>query len=370
VDVAGTIAPTQPANGFTGEQADKLIERVTYLASLASRLEDVDPMMDALRSVTVRWHQSEQMSPNDQAALEGLERKLKDYLLHSDPLRNFTPQSLEQRLQDQTVSQSSFLKVHHEQATLVISGSLGVTILTMALLPNSIAFSDRLMIAMQPFYTILCIGTIWFYLSALRNFRRELRHSFILMCLAVICMGVSFSVYAAITLLKGGDLEVFKYGGLLWTVTLSFIFLYLGLRVYARLIGLKNAFTSLWNVVAMGLVLGAAAVLVPHASRPTSEFFFDLSFASAVVYTGVAIFGSILALGIAKNVTAAFRRSMHWIFIYQLTCVPGAIIGSASLYYLGRMNGRTLNLELALAGIVPLLLLFYTGYSFKKETSK
>lgn len=353
----------------TTEQSQKLVDRIVYLASLASKREDVDPMLDTLRIITADVNDGP-MAEADRKALEDLEVKLKTYLINSDPLRTFTRESLERRLSDQAASKSAPSGKNRLHLVVVLGGSLLAAVLTLVLLPASVDISNRLLIAVQPSYVILCMGTIWFYLTALKNFRPELKRAFVFMCLSVVFMAINFSADALVTLLEIGELPPFKYGGPLWTVTLSFIFMYLGLRIYARLLGIKGVFTSPWSATGASVALTTVAVLIPHSPKVTDEAFFYLSLVSTTVFLTLLVFGAILAKAIANNVTAAFTRSMKLICIYLLVCIPGTVVGLTALIISGPVYGRGLNLILATAGISPLLLLFYTGYSFKKETGK
>src|SRR5688572_5668101 len=76
------------------------IERITYLASLVSRFEDVDAMLDTLRSVTATWNKSAPLSTENAQKLQDLERDLKNYLITKDQVRAFTAESLEQQLKN------------------------------------------------------------------------------------------------------------------------------------------------------------------------------------------------------------------------------------------------------------------------------
>ena len=81
-----------------------LIERITYLASLVSNLQAVDSKLDTLRVITARVGAGNQISlgESERSQLLVLENDLKNYLVTSDPVRSFTAEKLQRRLEKYT----------------------------------------------------------------------------------------------------------------------------------------------------------------------------------------------------------------------------------------------------------------------------
>jgi hypothetical protein len=61
-------APGVPASG-AGED-HKTIDRIIYLASLASERLAIEPMMDTLRAITASWEPTEPLSTKDRDSAE------------------------------------------------------------------------------------------------------------------------------------------------------------------------------------------------------------------------------------------------------------------------------------------------------------
>lgn len=74
------------------------VDRIVYLESLVSNTQAIDAMVDDLRLVTSRADASLRINPEDEAILKNVEKRLKEYLIHEDPLRSFTAESLAARL--------------------------------------------------------------------------------------------------------------------------------------------------------------------------------------------------------------------------------------------------------------------------------
>lgn len=346
---------------------DQLIDRIIYLASLASNRREIDPLMNNLRTVTANRQSGEPLTAQAKTTLTILEGQLQDYLIGRDPLRSFTKETLNQRLLAQQTGQDT-RPAARRTFWAFIATAVGVG--TIAMLPFYATFTTRLIIAVPLFYTVLTIGAVWFYLTSLQNFRPELRRAFLLLSGAVIVMTLEFSQAALVSLLGWGDLPPFRYAGFIWLVTISFILLYLGLRIYARMMQIKSFSLSLPAWLLITAIFSLGAVVAPHAAHVRDELFFDLSLASAVTLIITPVFGAVVARAIMNNVTTAFTGSIRWLFRYQVICIPGIVVGCTALYLLGQLNGQALNLEIEVFGLGPLLLLLYTGYSFKRDTGR
>src|SRR5688572_13387805 len=84
---------------MSNEEVQKQINRILYLASLASS-RDVEPLLDTMRKVTASWKEGETMNLADQTTLKELESRIKQYLVTRDPLHDSTLDSLEQRVKE------------------------------------------------------------------------------------------------------------------------------------------------------------------------------------------------------------------------------------------------------------------------------
>src|SRR6187402_677156 len=90
----------------TQPQGRQLINEVLYLASLASSPQAIDPLLDTLRVITAKLAQSGEPNVQQQTDLRTLKQKLEHYLVAQEPVRVFTPESLQLQV-DQHMSGGS-----------------------------------------------------------------------------------------------------------------------------------------------------------------------------------------------------------------------------------------------------------------------
>lgn len=76
-----------------------LIDIITYLASLASKPQEIDPTLDGLRSVTAGLGLDQRLlSAADERTLMDVYYRIQHYMVTDEPLRNFTVEELNSRL--------------------------------------------------------------------------------------------------------------------------------------------------------------------------------------------------------------------------------------------------------------------------------
>lgn len=351
-------------------QDQQQIDRIIYLASLASEREKIDPMLDTLRIITAKIQPGSSLPKADKTALQELEVNVKNYLLHDDPLRSFTPESLQQRLQTQEnrAGATASSRSTRQLITMLVL-SVGGALVPLTIPPYT-NLPLRLMVFSVPVFLMgLAIGTAWFYLSSLTNFRPDLRRSFILLSIGVVFIGLSLFHYSITPAFGLNQYPLFKYGGITWIAPIGLLFIYLGLRTYAKLLRSTSRFMSLPLLLVCLVAAVMLASIAPHAPVE-EEIFFDISLAGSLALTVFAAFGAVIAHAILRSVTAAYAKSMRMLFIYLVILTPSTAAGALAVMYVGALNGESFSLMALVLGTVPKLILLYTGYSFNKETSQ
>ncbi len=361
---------TAPAPGglLDTKEVQKLINQIMYLSSLASSRQEVEPMLDTLREITARWKSDETMPAADQAELLVLEKRVKKYLVTQDPLRSFSLESLEKRVGGEAGARS--LDKNRRSFITVLALSLAAAAVGFFVPPNSLSVSNLILFSIPLFFVVLHIGIAWFYLTSLKNFNQEVRRAFVVICIGILTFALTFSHYAIISAFELNRYLALQYGGVTWLVAAPAIFIFAGLVMYARAIGITSKLMS--PLVVAGVAVAAAAIIVvlPHADV-TSELYFDFWNIGSAMLLVFGFMGFIIARKISRAVTAAYANPMKWLYRY-LFLIGGPTTGLAILasFMVGELQGNALYTVIAVCGITPQILLLYTGYSFKKETSK
>ncbi len=341
-----------------------IVDRIVQLVRLCSDPKAIDPLLDSLRIITAKWDRVSPLTSDERARLEEVENGLRTYLLTKDPLRQFTAETLESYL---TTGAHSERLARQELITTLVASLLTASLGGLLPLANVIPWQLGLALMIPLFLLMLHTGIAWLYISTLGTFNARVRQAFVYICLGIVLLSVTFSHYVVIEILGLSSWEFLQYGGLTFLAAGSYFLIYVGLRRFAHLLGIHNFWMSWRNWLLVSAAVVVAACLVPHGGQVQTEWFFDVGLSGMWLFTTCLAFGAGVAHGIVKNVTAAYARSMHWLYIYLLVGCVGSLGGAIALPVVGQLNGGFLYTLIAIMGIPPQLLLLYTGYSFKKE---
>jgi hypothetical protein len=96
VGSSGTVPAERPAEAVVADH--DYIEGVLTISRMASRPEEIDPIMDDLRLVTSNAHEGTPLTMEQKQRLLVVYRKLEDYLMQKDPLRTFSKEEIRDRI--------------------------------------------------------------------------------------------------------------------------------------------------------------------------------------------------------------------------------------------------------------------------------
>lgn len=347
----------------------QLVDTIVYLASLVAQPDTIDRTLDTLRIVTAHWEPETALSVGERVTLEQLARDLKDHLIHDDPLRNFTEEALEDRLWVNLHGKRSL----RSRLTLgFVPAAIGCIVLAMAtlIIPLTPRLLDRVFLVIPIFLVLTTIVNAWFYLSSLREFKKELRHAFLYLCGGALVLGAQFVHFAYISLSDQGALPLYKYGGLPFITFAAFVIMYLGLRKYARLLSIHKWYMALWSVIGLLLITTGLAVLTAYALPVSDKGYFMFSLGSTLGITVMSLLSSQVTRVILRSVAPIYAQSIRRLYVFLLAVFVGAIVYTVAILWFKELSGDILKVVLGACATPALLLLLYSGYSFKKETSK
>lgn len=345
---------------------DSLIERSVYLASLTSSAGPIDKELDTLRYITSRREPGKPLAADDVQKLQALNARLEDYLVNEDPVRAFTKESLRQKI-SQNLKEPSFYARPILSLMLVVAASIVLGSLAF-LLPSYIAQNTKVELAMSLFFFGTHCGNIWFFMTALKNFRKELHLAFRLLVAGVFLVGIVGAQFTLINLFGFSESPWTQYGGFLFLFPFAYIFLLAGVYLFARQLNVVSRFMSLKLLA----VLCAATVLfalVPNKAEPDTQAYFMSSVIGIAIASLLIGWTAAIAHKTTKLLTLRYARAMRFLSVaFFLICITG--IGMlAALLAFGQLSPSLLAVTLVPVLIAePLELL--AGYTFKKRADE
>lgn len=358
------IATDKTASLATKSADERLIESVTYLASLASQPLAVDAVLDNLRMVTARAQPGQPLSTEDRRKLLTTIEALSRYLITQDPLRTFTKEVLNERLrnhfQDTQVSHDS----HRTSSGLLPIATVAIIISMIPLAFVGLPFAARAQLSIPLFLLTVHICIIWFYLSALKGFTPGLQRAYRLICGGIFVIGIGAAQFPIINAFALERIPLFRYGGIQTFFTLACCFLYAGVRVFAGLVNIRNKLKPL-IVVALAAALAAIVAVLPHASYVPHEAIFDLMMSSQAVCAVLLFSSARLVFLIRSSITSKYSSALGFFCAALLALGIGVTEYATVTYFLGETYGLLANLAFA-PFIIAELLLLRSGVAFKR----
>lgn len=82
----------------SAESIQTPVDLVTYAAELVSNPDDINPVLDKVRSITAHLKPNEPPSPEESKQLFKVYGQIETYLTTKEPLRTFTKEELRKRI--------------------------------------------------------------------------------------------------------------------------------------------------------------------------------------------------------------------------------------------------------------------------------
>lgn len=105
--LSALFSPAKPSTLISNS-----LDLVTRTAGLASRPDEIDPLLDKVRSITARLGPDQTPSAKDTQALFAVYLQLEDYLGTRETIRSFTKQQLRARLSKELQQQLTDFETH------------------------------------------------------------------------------------------------------------------------------------------------------------------------------------------------------------------------------------------------------------------
>ncbi|HEU5187295.1 MAG TPA: hypothetical protein VFT87_02205, partial [Candidatus Saccharimonadales bacterium] len=285
-----------------------IVDRVVYLASLVSDPDAIEPMIDTIRSATASMNTdpTATLSGDARTKLLQVEGQLTTYLTTQDPVRSFSRDSLQQKVQTHFKHQNPV--AHSRSVTLGMVALIFLVAFVaygigLAIIPGEM--NARFSLAVPLFMTTLNVGIAWLFWSARTELAVSARRATGALAIGLLFSAAASGQYPIFSALPQlSNQPAFLYGGILAPFTFMYILYFSWFYLYARqLPEVRVGWLRPIPVALAAIALAIGAVLTPHPGVTPNELWFDLSFASiatCIFFSGVA---AILGFRLAKKVT-------------------------------------------------------------------
>jgi hypothetical protein len=250
------------------------IEKLFYIASLVTKVEDIDPLLDTVRFITSKSdYQTVGLTDAERATVADVQRQLEAYLVTMEQLRYFTPDSLQLQIEQHMSGGGGSASRTKLMSVLVLAVLLSASLAIFLPLDD---VQQRGQVGGSVAFSIVNMGAAWLFLTALPAFRSSLRKAFLLICIGTALIGLSLLGHPIVEALS---LRHYPLTSLLLPLPLliaATVFWWGNVR-YGRLIGVTGKWTTALPVLVASLVAVLFTWFVPHRSVNEPEIVFDLA---------------------------------------------------------------------------------------------
>jgi hypothetical protein len=348
------------------------IEIIVYLASLASEQQAVSAMLDPMRRITAALKPGQTPSPEQEKDLQSVRRDIEHYLVVDEPFKELTPELLEDRVAKFCEAPQQF-RVPWGMLGLVgfaIAAATG-----MASLPVPLRETQAPTLALIGFLSALSLGASWMFLMAMPSIRKTLRPA-----LALLTAGIAYDCLAQLQL---PALIITNNLGSLWGQYALYLPMYLpapilfflGLRQFARILGVPNTWSRVRVVVGIGVAYILLIAFIPHATTEVPEWAFRLTMIVSSIQVAFEFLTIQLTLRIIGRLTSTYATTMkHFLWSVVATAISTAAYTMSQVLVGGLQNQHEDHMILIALTILPSLMaqfqLAWAGYSFRRASRR
>jgi hypothetical protein len=168
--------------------------------------------------------------------------------------------------------------------------------------------------------TATLLGAVWFFLSSLQTFKRGLKTAYYFLAAGI--MSYSLILLQFFLVLFAGIEDVFLRNMLfLVPYGLALLLMYCGMRIFARLLGVKSLWCSFLFVFGAATLVALAATQLPHSEELIAigidEATLDLISGILTWSTFVGIASVVLILYVRHLINPTYKAAMTWTALAQ-----------------------------------------------------
>ena len=195
-------------------------------------------------------------------------------------------------------------------------------------IPQLTLYQDTIFVSAAA--TILHLVIPYVFHLGLSKFKPELRHSYRLMFIGIVLLAASYGQTVVITLAYAWNSFWVTYGLIALPFLLSVLFIYAGVRAFARILRISTLATSFIFTGTVGITVGAICAYLTYLLRPASDV---SAWLSAAIVGWDTVFFSVAALvagHIRRTASAQYTNALAWLAVglwaYMLASIHYLIV--------------------------------------------
>jgi hypothetical protein len=164
---------------------------------------------------------------------------------------------------------------------------------------------------------IVHLGAVAIFMLGLRGYTPRFRAAYIMLSACVATLAVAYLQIPVIGIANMLTSPWITYGGVVIPFIAAIVLTYLGIRGFARLIGVKSRLGSVWLVMGVSIAGGIVGSFLPHGeSAGGTAQQAQLLIGIEVSVTLLVAFATLLAYITRKHAGVSYMPSLAWLTLY------------------------------------------------------
>jgi hypothetical protein len=249
----------------------------------------------------------------------------------------------------------------------VLWATLGAAILFVWLVPLIPMPQDAKFSAAQlTAITLIHIGAAVIFIMGTAGFKRELKTAYILISVASVALALGTLQFPIIGALNAFDSPWVKYGGVDTFFITTGIFNYLGVRRFARLVGVRGWLTGFGWVVLFWVLAAGASVVLPSERTDFSGGPFHASVAVYTFELATIVITTSLVYRIRQLTSALYHKALSLLLASYLIVVAAGALHVTTFLFVSYDHWYTTKAVGSLPYIISGALLLLAGVEFNR----
>jgi hypothetical protein len=160
------------------------------------------------------------------------------------------------------------------------------------------------------------VGAALLFMLSLKTYKTKMRRAFSMLAGGILLTAIGAVQVPLLSAFGLSDSVWTKSGMIILPFLLAGLGIYLGIRSFARLVGLDTILTRASIVIPAALVCSVLSIFLPHVPSPGSqEIVFDMSNAIVVWTSLLNLSSALLIRHVKQRIGAHYTNAMVWLFI-------------------------------------------------------
>lgn len=202
------------------------------------------------------------------------------------------------------------------------------------------------------------------FLANLDVYKTSLRRAYITLAIGTLITGAGTLQISLLTIFNAWDNPYGQSGATMLPFLLSGLVLYLAMRMFARLVGVRGSLVRAWIVVPGAVVLAVFSTILPHASAAaTPEITYDLLVGISVWSASLMLFAGWLAAIVRRHAGGHYAPAMSWL-MRALLFSAGVLLYQALYTSINVRYSMVLNTISNVVTVLSGIMWVRAGYAF------